>query len=174
MLDGRTALRSERRFAATGIEADPESSCVARARGLNCIAGTIADAALTPGSFDVAVLYHVIEHLLSPHTALNELHELIRPDGLLVLETPNIETIWFSLLKERWRQLIPDHRYFFTPSTLTALCERNRFEVCELRTVGKSMSLRLFISRLGRYHRPAAAVLEKVATSWASETQRCD
>jgi 2-polyprenyl-3-methyl-5-hydroxy-6-metoxy-1,4-benzoquinol methylase len=160
---GELLCEARERFAVTGIEADADSSCVARARGLNCIAGTIADAALTPGSFDVAVLYHVIEHLPSPHTALTELRELIRPNGLLVLETPNIETIWFSLLRERWRQLIPDHRYFFTPSTLTALCERSGFEVRELRTVGKSMSLRLFISRLGRYHRPTAAVLEKVA-----------
>jgi len=90
------------------------------------------------------------------------LHDVVKANGLLVLETPNIDTIWFKLLQGKWRQLIPDHRYFFTPSTLTMLCERNGFQVEELKMVGKSMSLRLFVSRLGRYHRPAAAMLDKV------------
>jgi 2-polyprenyl-3-methyl-5-hydroxy-6-metoxy-1,4-benzoquinol methylase len=156
-------------FSVTGIEADADSSCIARARGLNCIAGTLADARLAPGSFDVAVLYHVIEHLPSPHGALVELHELIKPGGLLVLETPNIDTIWFRVLRERWRQLIPDHRFFFTPSTMTSLCERNGFQIRELRGVGKSMSLRLFISRLGRYHKPASATLEKLVRTLGLE-----
>jgi hypothetical protein len=67
------------------------------------------------------------------------------------------------LLGARWRQLIPDHLFFFTPQTITRLCEESGFEVRELRSAGKAMSVRLFINRLGRYHRPTASLLETIS-----------
>ncbi len=80
-----------------------------------------------------------------------------------MIETPNIATIWFHLLGARWRQFIPDHLYFFTPQTITRLCEENGFEVRELRNVGKVMSVRLFISRLGRLNRVTARMLTRIS-----------
>ncbi|HEY6402724.1 MAG TPA: hypothetical protein VI479_15010, partial [Blastocatellia bacterium] len=53
--------------------------------------------------------------------------------------------------------------FFFTPRTLTRLCESGGFEVRDLRSVGKAMSLRLFINRLGRYQRQSAKMLEAVS-----------
>jgi SAM-dependent methyltransferase len=146
-------------FLATGVEADAASSCLARARGLDCRSGTLFDARFPEESFDAAALYHVIEHLPSPRLGLGELRRVLRPGGWLVVETPNIATPWFRLLGPRWRQLIPDHRFFFTPETITRLCAKSGFEVCELRSVGKAMSVRLFLSRLGRYHRSLARAL---------------
>jgi hypothetical protein len=67
------------------------------------------------------------------------------------------------LLNERWRQFIPDHLFFFTPKTISRLCAENGFTVGELNKVGKSMSVRLFISRLGRYHKPTARILTGVS-----------
>lgn len=143
-------------FVVTGVEADAASSSTARACGLECVSGTLFDAGFPDEHFDVAALYHVIEHLPSPRHALDELHRILRPGGWLVIETPNIDTLWFRLLGARWRQFIPDHRFFFAPETLRRLLTRTGFETHELRTVGKAMSVRLFVSRLGRYHRPLA------------------
>jgi hypothetical protein len=87
-----------------------------------------------------------------------------------VIETPNIASIWVKLLGAKWRQFIPDHIFFFTPQTLTQLCQQTGFEICELRSAGKSMSVRLFLSRLSRYHKPLAHKLTR-----ASEKLRlCD
>jgi SAM-dependent methyltransferase len=143
-------------FTVTGVEVDSASSAAARARGLGCFSGTLLDARFPAEHFDAAALYHVIEHFPSPRLTLGELRRIVRPGGWLVIETPNIATPWFRLLGARWRQFIPDHRYFFTPETITRLCAENGFEVRELRAVGKAMSLRLFISRLGRYSRTLA------------------
>ena len=146
-------------FSAFGIEADEASSRVAAARGLNCSHGTLAAAHFPDGHFDVAAMYHVVEHFPSPRAELGELHRVIAPGGWLVIETPNIETFWFRLLGARWRQFIPDHIFFFTPATLARLCEESGFEIHELRNVGKAMSARLFISRVGRYTRTTARIL---------------
>lgn len=156
---GEMLQAAQASFAASGVEADEASSRVASSRGLNCFNGTLADAHFPDGHFDVAALYHVIEHFPSPRAELQELHRVIAPGGWLVIETPNIETFWFRLLGARWRQIIPDHIFFFTPATLARLCEESGFEIQELRSVGKAMSARLFISRIGRYTRPAARIL---------------
>lgn len=150
-------------FEATGVEADAQTSARARTRGLHCVTGTLFDAQLPTEHFDAAVLYHVIEHLPSPVTAMRELQRIVKPAGWLVLEAPNIETIWFRLLGPRWRQFIPDHLYFFSPATLTRLCEEQGFAVRELRSVGKAMSVRLFLSRLSRFNRPLASALTQLA-----------
>ncbi len=150
-------------FIATGVEADPASSRIARSSGLDCYNGTLKDAGFPDQSFDAVVFYHVIEHFRSPHEELSELRRIVKPGGWLAIETPNIETVWYRLLGARWRQFIPDHIYFFSPQTMTRLCREHGFTVSELRTVGKAMSLRLFISRLGRYHRSAASLLASLS-----------
>jgi SAM-dependent methyltransferase len=151
-------------FAATGVEADEKNSRIANARGLDCFSGTLADARFPDRSFDVAAMYHVIEHFPSPRAELRELHRVIKPGGWLAVETPNIATLWFRMLGARWRQFIPDHIFFFTPQTITRLCEENGFEVRELRNAGKAMSVRLFVNRLGRYHRPTANLIGAVSS----------
>lgn len=146
-------------FTAKGVEADRKTSRIAIARGLDCLNSTLSDAQFPPDYFDVVALYHVIEHFHSPRAEVREMCRILKPGGWLVVETPNIATIWYRLLNGRWRQFIPDHIFFFTPQTMTRLCEENGFKVRELRSAAKAMSVRLFINRLGRYHQPSARVL---------------
>lgn len=160
---GEMLIAARAAFDVTGIEADAGNHRTASARGLKCFNGTLQAAHFSEASFDVAALYHVIEHVPSPRAELQELRRLIKPDGWLVLETPNIATPWFRVLGARWRQFIPDHIFFFTPQTLTRLCEEQGFAVRELRSVGKAMSARLFISRLGRYHQATAQTLTRLS-----------
>lgn len=160
---GELLLDAGSTFAVTGVEADAATSAVARARGVACVTGTLFDAQFPAGHFDAAALYHVIEHLPSPRAAVCELQRILKPGGWLALEAPNIANVWFRLLGARWRQFIPDHLFFFTPQTLTRLCEEQGFAVREVRSVGKAMSMRLFLSRLSRYQRPLAAALQRLS-----------
>lgn len=154
-------------FDVFGVEADAISSRTAASRGLECYNGALTDAQFPDQHFSAAALYHVIEHFHSPRAELCELHRVIKPGGWLAIETPNIANIWFRLLGSRWRQFIPDHLYFFTPQTMTRLCEDAGFEVRELRNVGKAMSARLLISRLGRYNLPLARSLNFLSRALA-------
>ncbi len=143
-------------FKVTGVEADRASCAVAQARGLDCFNGTLFDARLPASHFDLVTLYHVIEHFPNPQEILREIHRILWPKGWVVIETPNIANVWYKLLGARWRQFIPDHRFFFTPDTIKRSCLDNGFEVVAIDSVRKAMSVRLFISRLGRYHKPTS------------------
>jgi len=160
---GEFLRAAQAKFAVQGIEADAAAASVAQSRGLPCFRGSIADAGLPPGSFDLAVLYHVFEHFRDPRGELRQLWRLVRPGGALVLETPDVETIWFRLLGERWRQIIPDHLFFFSAATLDRLLREEGWTVLSCRHVGKSMSVRLFISRIGRNYPRTAQLLVRLA-----------
>lgn len=150
---------ARRHFAVHGVEADAASCAVTQSRGIACFNGALADAQFPAAHFDAIVLYHVIEHLPSPTRTLREIQRVLRPGGWLVVETPDIHNPWFRLLGARWRQFIPDHIFFFTPQTITRACDESGFDVRTINHVGKAMSTRLFISRLGRYHQPLSRVL---------------
>lgn len=49
------------------------------------------------GSIDVAIMSEVLEHLVDPDHALDELRRVLKPDGLLVVTTPNLAA-WFNRL----------------------------------------------------------------------------
>lgn len=108
-----------------------------------------------PGSYyDVAASFHVIEHTPSPKTFLAAIAQRLRPRGLIVLETPDIDSMPFRILKSRWRQFIPEHYYFFDESTMTKLLQDGGFKVEKIARVGKYASGALMLNRLSRYFSP--------------------
>ena len=52
-------------------------------------AGLVQDSKLPKDSFDIITLWDVIEHIPKPHSLLTYLHGLLKPGGVLFLQTPN-------------------------------------------------------------------------------------
>ncbi|HEY2379791.1 MAG TPA: class I SAM-dependent methyltransferase [Terriglobia bacterium] len=103
--------------------------------------------------FDVAASFHVIEHVDSPRRFIQAMAERLKPGGLLVIETPNIASLPFTLLKSRWRQFIPEHYFFFDPKTISRLFKDHGLEVRRVKNIGKHASAGLVLNRLSRYCR---------------------
>lgn len=123
---------------------------------------------LSVGQFDVAASFHVIEHVDSPNRFLRAIVERVRVGGLVVIETPNIQSAPFNLMRSRWRQFIPEHYFFFNPGTLRRLLESNGLRVEAILNVGKYASLELLLNRLSRYSglfRPMGSVARSVGLS---------
>lgn len=157
-------------FQVEGVEPDPHTSAQARQTpGLRVLTGTLTQAGYPADSFDVVVLFHVLEHLDSPRQTVREIHRLIKPGGILAVETPNIDTIWFRLLRSRWRQFIPDHYYFFTPQTLGRLLHEAGFQLLQVRRVGKPLSVRLLVDRIRRLNAPVGAKLSHLVRTLGLE-----
>ena len=155
-------VASETFHDARGVEPDPITSGQARAAGHQVTTGTVDDVTAPPGGFDAITMLHVIEHLDSPRRVLHKAHQLLRPGGVLLIETPTTDCVWFRFAPSRWRQLIPDHYYFFSLATLTALLERCGLQVVEHAKVGRSVSLRFAADRLRRAGVPFASALPPV------------
>jgi 2-polyprenyl-3-methyl-5-hydroxy-6-metoxy-1,4-benzoquinol methylase len=158
-------LAAARGWSVTGVQPDVDTCADAAARfGLELVSATLGEAGFPEGSFDVVAMFHVIEHVPSPKALVGEAFRVLRPGGALFAETPNIDTLWFRLLGPRWRQLIPDHYWFFSPATLRKLLTRTGYVVDGVERVGKAVSLRLLVNRLERMARRPLPALRKLLT----------
>ena len=54
------------------------------------------------GSLGVVICKHVVEHLPHPQQAIQEMGRVLEPGGVLVLSTPNLDSILKPLKGERW------------------------------------------------------------------------
>ena len=83
--------------------------------------------------FDVAVLWHVLEHLEEPGMAIEQLKRVIAPDGLLMVGVPNFCSWQTRFGQQNWYHLDPPrHLHHFCPQGLATLLERNGFELADI------------------------------------------
>jgi SAM-dependent methyltransferase len=115
----------------TGVETDAEAAARARAtHGLDIRAGFLHEQNLPPESFDAATLMCVLEHVPAPLSLLREVHALLAPGGVLLIDVPH----WNSRLREAfgaaWTQYsIPEHWLVPTEADLRAMVEEAGFRV---------------------------------------------
>ena len=165
--DGRLAAAlAERGHSVTAVEPVRNVAAAAGVPNVTVLRGRIEDLDLPEGSFDVAILWHVLEHLSSPVETLGRVRGWIAGGGRLVVAVPNLAS-WQARLGGRgWFHLDPArHVVHLTPAGLEALLERSGFSKSRRRSVffdqalpgmwmtllerssGRSGALRVFVRR---------------------------
>jgi hypothetical protein len=72
---------------------------------------------------------HTIEHLRSPAAVLAEHWRTLKPNGLLVIDAPNVELIGSDDIVEEW--FIDKHLFHFSAATLANLMHACGFEIID-------------------------------------------
>ena len=90
-----------------------------RQRGLKMEQGTIESHNFTPGSFDMVCLWDVLEHLPEPAQALRLIRPLLKPQGMLLINFPDIGTWPAKLAGKRFWWILSVHLHHFTQTTLS-------------------------------------------------------
>jgi 2-polyprenyl-3-methyl-5-hydroxy-6-metoxy-1,4-benzoquinol methylase len=81
-------------------------------------------------TFDVIVIWHVLEHLPDPQESLVKCRQLLASGGSLFVEVPNFGSLQAKLFGARWFHLdLPRHLFHFTPATLAAALRKAVFSV---------------------------------------------
>jgi 2-polyprenyl-3-methyl-5-hydroxy-6-metoxy-1,4-benzoquinol methylase len=121
--------------------------------GLDVRNGTLTDLEFETGAYDLVTLWDVIEHVPDPKAYIQRTAELLRSGGVISLATPDVDSIPAKLAGRRWvgYKLSEEHIYYFSIKTLSHMLEEAGFEVLDVRHVGKFVTLRLFVDRLGMY-----------------------
>jgi SAM-dependent methyltransferase len=123
------------RWTAEGVEPQPEAAAQARARGLTVHTGTLASCRLPAESYNVITLWDVLEHLHDPEAALVEAARLLRPGGLMVMSTPNLDSWDLRLFGKYWNGYeLPRHLYLFNQRNIAPLLARHGLELLEVRS----------------------------------------
>ena len=123
-----------------GLELSSEGSAFARDRlGLDVRTERAEEMSFAAASFDVAVMFDVIEHLFDPVTVLEATRRAVVPGGIIVVSTPNYDALSRFVLGVDWAVLSPlEHVYYFTEGTLGAMLRKSGWDrvVAERRFAG--------------------------------------
>jgi len=110
-----------------GIEAHHGHAKFAREqKGLDVREGLLHEVShkLPVGGFDLVVMNHVLEHTTSPTEVFEFINKLLKPQGVLVVEVPNVEAPG-SRLSHFFHVA---HHYVFSPRTLQRLAQKTGFK----------------------------------------------
>ena len=107
----------EEGYDAHGIEfssaAIVQASDAARPRIIEASIDSLDTAAL--GRFDLITAFDIVEHSLAPLEFLQSLTKLVRPGGVIVLSTPDVDHVLRHIMRSRWPHLQPlQHTYLFS------------------------------------------------------------
>jgi len=98
--------------------------------GIPVHGGEIADPALGDRRFDVIASFQVFEHLIDPRGVLEELLHRLAPDGVMLIEVPNLNDV-----RERWRRgatMDDSHLFYFDRASLPHLLRSCGLDVVEI------------------------------------------
>jgi ubiquinone/menaquinone biosynthesis C-methylase UbiE len=149
---------------AWGLEPSRWAVEQAAARGLQIVQGTLESADLPDAHFDVVTMWDVIEHLTDPRQALLHAHRLLTPNGLLVVHTIDIESLFARLMGARWPWLMEMHIYYFSRRTLRTMLETCGFRVLSDKPQGRYLRLGYLMNRVGFLLPPVGRPAEWLVT----------
>ncbi len=87
---------------------------------------------LQPESFDVITLWHVLEHLHNLNSYLNQLLQLLQPQGTLIIAVPNYDSYDAKHYGKEWAGWdVPRHLWHFCPTSIDILAQRHELRVVQ-------------------------------------------
>ncbi len=131
-LAGRAHWRAE------GVELSSYPSTVARSKGCTVFCGKLQDMPAERGSYDVIVMWDVIEHLSDVGEIAESIFGLLRSGGALVARTPDARALHQArgIMGAGYRHLAypanaAEHVFHFTPENLALLLQKKDFRRTE-------------------------------------------
>lgn len=127
---------------ATGVDISQAAVDYCCQQGLDCRKIDGVELPFQDDSFDIVTSWHVIEHVTDVRETLAEWNRIVRPGGILVLETPDSQCLQARRRGAKYEKFWPvGHLYTFTRSNMCSLLEQSGFEILPSRIVGKLSAL---------------------------------
>ncbi len=131
-----------RGWSVVGVEPSAQACTVARSRGVDARAGTLADVKLEPEAYDAVVFRQALEHVTDPILDLLHARRALRDTGVAIVSVPNFGCWQSRRFGGRWFHLdLPRHRFHFNASTLRSVLLRAGFPRVETCTSTSAVGL---------------------------------
>jgi 2-polyprenyl-3-methyl-5-hydroxy-6-metoxy-1,4-benzoquinol methylase len=170
-------LLKQRGFRPLGIDFSAGAARVAEMEnGVRVIVGSLGEARFPSGSFDIVTLFHVMEHVTNPRHVLAEVFRILKTNGAVILQVPNIESWQFKAFGAKWYGLdVPRHVIDYSKKSILKLLNDagfvpRRIKHFNLRDNAPAFVSSLFpsldpVSRAARHRKHG--VRESALTAWS-------
>lgn len=109
-------------YIAEGLELSRWSAELARKKGIKVYSDRLKMLSQKfPGKYDIITMLGVIEHFQNPRDEMLYINKLLKPDGILVIWTGNVDGIMSRILGRRWWYWQGQHIQYFTDKSLNQL-----------------------------------------------------
>jgi len=93
-------------------------------------------------TFSVVFVLDVIEHIQDSSKLFNSLKQLVSKGGMLVISTPNFDSLSRFFLRKSWFGYTdPTHCKYYTLSRLKHELKQNSFEIIQTKTLSNSANI---------------------------------
>jgi Glycosyltransferases involved in cell wall biogenesis len=113
--------------------------------------GVLKNARYPDNYFDAIIMKDSIEHLTDPKGALVEMRRILKSDGIICVNTPNINSLTGRILKAKWWGVKQSHLYYFSRKTLCEMLESAGFNAIKAKSHVRVFTLKYWLSRLKGY-----------------------
>ncbi len=100
--------------------------------------------------FDVITMIDVLEHISDPHAFLGFLRNILKPEGIVVVVTPDTASLSKKVMGMKWPHYKVEHVYYYSRKNIARLFSKY-FKMISLRRAKKTLNLRYCLSILNSY-----------------------
>jgi ubiquinone/menaquinone biosynthesis C-methylase UbiE len=117
----------------------------------NLFLGALKNAGYPVNYFDAIVMKDSIEHLPDPKATLVEMRRILKPNGIICVNTPDMGSLISRTLKAKWWGVKQSHLYYFDRKSLHAMLETAGFAPIKTMTHARVFSLNYWLLRIKDY-----------------------
>jgi len=135
-------------YEVTGIE--PSEFLVSEAEkkfNITLFNGTVEEFK-SDNKYSVITLLDIIEHLVDADEFIQKISEFIKDEGILIIVTPDINSITAKIFKTKWWHYRIAHVNFFNYKSLKYLLYKNNYEIIKRKRYAWNFSLFYLLTRL--------------------------
>ena len=174
-------------YTGKGVEISQDAAAYARKEfSLDVEAKPLEGTQLPKNYFDVVTMWQVLEHVPYPLMVLKEVHRILKPEGLLVVSTPNIEGLLAKIFRRRWWNIRRLHINQFTTKTLMNILKNAGFKNISSVSYKESISLLVLFIPILKYmklYKPlrnlfslnstSGEIMNKIVLTYSSTRDNC-
>lgn len=141
---------AQKYYECTGLDLNPEVTKVAqKTTNAKILTGDFLTLKMPQNYFDIVCMFDTIEHLKYPDKYIKKVTSILKPGGIVVIETGDIGSIMAKIQGGGWRLITPPfHLQYFNKKSLTNLLQKNGFAAVNTSRVGFHRTIRQIIYKV--------------------------
>ena len=98
--------------------------------------------------YDIIVMADVIEHFSNPFKMLEIIEKILKPDGILIFTTFNMDSLYAKITGKNYHWILPMHLFYFSNKTLKNICLENNLKIYKIKNDSRVVSFYYLLNKL--------------------------